>query len=197
MPNAASFLKNAPFRRLLASSLTVLFLLTQGAGAEPPPPASEIGRQVKAAYLYKFTSFIEWPPGTFADTKSPIAIGVMGDDTLADDLERLLAGRTVNGRPLVVLKPRRSDDSMAALHILFIGRLDKNKLLEVFSGLKGLPILTVTDSDEAYALGSMINFVVTGDTLRFEVALKPAVLSRIKISALMLAAAYKVMKEDL
>lgn len=173
-----------------------LLLLPTAATAQTTQRNMEIERQVKAAYLHKFTSFVEWPAGTFADAGSPIIIGVLGDDSLADDLAAIVAGRTVNGRSLSVRKLQRGD-SLAGMHVLFLGRLERNRLLEVFAAVKGRPVLTVTDDDEAYALGSMINFVVTRDKLRFEVALAPAEASHLKISALMLAAAYKVVKEAL
>lgn len=155
--------------------------------------STDIGRQVKAAYLYKFIGFIELPKGSFVNAGSPFIIGVMGEDALADDLELIVAGRTVNGRPLSVRRLGRGDFP-TGLHMLYTGHLEKNQLLEVYASLKGRPVLTVSDSDEAYALGSMIHFIVTDDKLRFEVALKPAELSQIKFSALLLAAAYKVLR---
>ena len=173
-----------------------VLLLPSEAKAQTTQRSTEIERQVKAAYLHKFTSFVEWPPGTFADAGSPIIIGVMGADPLADELVDLVAGRTINGRSLGVRK-LQPGDSLAGMHVLFLGRLERNRLLEVFAALKGRPVLTVTDSDDAYALGSMINFVLTKDKLRFEVALAPVEASHLKISALMLAAAYKVVKEAL
>ncbi len=180
---------------MLACTLATMLAMPREAGAQTAQQAVEISRQVKAAYLFKFTSYVEWPSGTFADANSPLIIGVIGEDALADELGQVVASRTVNGRALTVRKVRRGDESLNGIHMLFVGRQEKNRLTEMLAGLKGRPILTVTDVDEALAQGSMINFVVTGDRLRFEVALSTAEVSRIKISALMLAAAYKVVKE--
>lgn len=179
----------------LACALLTMLALPVDAEAQATVHTTEVARQVKAAYLYKFASYVEWPIGEFADAKSPLTIGVMGEDVLADALEHVVARRTVNGRPISVRKVRRGDDLRDGIHMLFVGRLEQSKLPEMLAGLKGRPILTVTDADDALTLGSMINFVVTGDRLRFEVALAAAEASRIKISALMLAAAYKVVKE--
>jgi len=176
-------------------ALVLVLSIPREVGAQAAPPATEISRQVKAAYLYKFTSFAEWPSGAFANPTSPVVIGVMGDDTLAGELEQVVASRTVNGRPLSVRKLRRGEDLLDGVHMLFVGRVDKSRLAEMLATLKGRPILTVTDADDALTLGSMINFVVTGERLRFEVALATTEVSRIKISALMLAAAYRVVKE--
>lgn len=162
-----------------------------GAGAQTPERTETIERQVKAAYLYKFASYVEWPDGAFAQADSPLVIGVIGADGLSDELARSVTGRTTNGRAVVVRKLRRGDP-VAGLHILYIGQLEKAPLADVLAATKGQPMLTVTESEDAYALGSMINFVVVEDKMRFEVALKPVGLGRLKISARMLAAAYKV-----
>lgn len=156
--------------------------------AESTTPAE---RQVKAAYLQKFASFVEWPEGTFMRADSPLVIGVIGADALADELERSTTGQSVGNRAVSMRKLRRGD-SLAGLHILFIGQMEKAALTEVLNASRSQPLLTVTESEEGHALGSMINFVVIDDKLRFAVALKPVGFSRLKISARMLSAAYKV-----
>lgn len=179
---------------LLGCLLPGLLALT--AHAQSPTPGGDTGRQVKAAYLHKFIGFVEWPAGSFADPASPIVIGVIGDDKLADSLQALVAQRSVGGRPLQVRK-LQPGDAPGGLQVLFIGQQlgERAALAELLAGLKGRPVLTVTDSDEAYARGCMINFVLLGERLRFEVALAPAEASGLRISALMLAAAYRVAKE--
>jgi hypothetical protein len=177
----------------LALFCVLLFALawTSGASAQGAPLVVE--RQLKAAYLYKFTSYIDWPEAALAPADRPILIGVMGADDLAAELEQFVAGRTAKGRPVAVRKLRRGD-SLAGLHMLFIGRAESGRLNEILAAVRDQPVLTITDSEEAYAHGSMINFVVVDDKLRFEVSLKPAALAGLRISALMLASAYKVSK---
>jgi len=152
---------------------------------------ASLERQVKAAYLYKFAGFVEWPEGSFARADSPVVIGVAGADALADQLEQTVAGHTANGRPLQVKRVKRGD-SLAGIHMLFIASQDKGLAQELLAASRGQPVLTVTDADETYGLGSMINFVIADERLRFEVSLKHAVASRLKISARMLSAAYRV-----
>lgn len=98
-------------------------------------------RQLKAAYLYEFAGFVEWPHGCFA-------------------------------RPDSALERAALQETLAARH--------------------HQPVLTVSDSARAHALGSMINFIVAGAKLRCQVALKPVAAARMTISARMLAAAFKV-----
>ncbi len=172
-------------------ALVATLLCTQGIYAQALTQSGNVERQVKAAYLYKFSSYVEWPEGTFSHADSPLVIGVAGADAVADELERIVAGHTVNGRAIITRKIKRGE-SLAGLHMLFIGRMEKAQLVELFSETKNKPLLTITESEEAHALGSMINFVITDDRLRFEVALAPVESGGLKISARMLTAAYKV-----
>lgn len=160
-------------------------------GLEHP---DDVARQIKAAYLYKFASYVEWPRGAFARDDSPVVIGVIGDQPLAAALARMVVGKTVGGRGLAVRELRR-DAPMAGVHVLFVGRTHGKPLAEVLAAARGQPLLVVSDSHEAHALGSAINFVVVDQRLRFEVALKPATDNGLKLSALMLTAAYRVTQE--
>lgn len=152
---------------------------------------SEVEWQVKAAYLYKFGGYIEWPPSTFGNPATPLSIGVIGADALADELLKIVAGRAINGRAVAVRKLRRGDP-ITGLNILFIGHEDTGQLAEALASVKGLPILTVTESDDALAMGSMINFVAVDGKLRFEVAPRAAQRGNLAISARLLAVAYKI-----
>lgn len=179
-------------RRLVLTCclLPVLATFTNTAAQTPDRP-DLVERQVKAAYLYKFGSYVEWPERSFASPASPLRIGVVGADTLADELEKLIVGRTTNGRPVTVRKLRHGD-SFADLNVLFVGNSNNARLADILAAVKGLPVLTVTESDEALALGGMINFIVVDGKVRFEVAPKTAGLGHLSISARLLAAAYKV-----
>lgn len=148
-------------------------------------------RQVKAAYLYKFAGYVEWPDGALPRPDSPVVIGVAHDSALADQLEQMVAGRTASGHPLQVRRLRRGD-SLAGVHMLFAGSPSGDLL----AAARGHPVLTVTDSSDAFALGSMINFLVADDRLRFEVALKPAAQAHLRISARMLTAATRVLQRE-
>jgi hypothetical protein len=184
--------ESVTMRSLLQSGvLFLLLLLSYDALAQASMQSTNLERQVKAAYLYKFASYVEWPEGAFPHQDSPLVIGVIGADAVADELEHIVAGHTINGRTIIARKLKRGEP-LTGLHMLFIGRLEKAHLLELFSEAKNKPLLTVTESEDAHALGSMINFVVTDDRLRFEVALAPVGVGGLKISARMLTAAYKV-----
>ena len=161
------------------------------AHAQTEEPGNVMERQVKAAYLFKFGSFVEWPERAFADAATPIQIGVLNADALADDLSQIVAGRSLHGRPITVRK-LRSTDRLAGLHVLFIGRVSKAQLRTIVASTSGQPVLLVTEVDEALDLGSLINFVTAEEKVRFEVAPRNGDARGLVISARLLAAALKV-----
>lgn len=178
-------------RRALAWLL--LALVTGAPGlAQAQAPVAALERQVKAAYLFKFASFVEWPEASFARPDSPLHIGVAGSEVLAAQLERMVAGRSVNGHPVRVrrLQPGAVLDD---LHIVFLdSSLDRGALGAMLAAAHGHSVLTVSDAGEAVAPGCMIHFVVADDKLRFDVAMRSVASSRLRISARMLAVAHKV-----
>lgn len=183
----------AALRRLLCVLvlLTLACVLaarpTQASGAAPT-----LERQVKAAYLYKFAGFVEWPEASFKAPDSALTIGVAGTELLAEQLERMVAGRNVNGHPIVVRRVRPGD-ALTGVHILFADQsMERPALGAMLSAARGHSVLTVTDADDGLAQGAMIVFVVADDRLRFEVALRQAQASGLRISARMLAVAHKV-----
>src|SRR5712692_8428740 len=99
--------------------------------------------------------------------------------------------RRVQGRPVAVRRLRRGE-SLAGLHMLFVGRSETGRLGEVLAAARGHAVLTVTESEDAIASGSMINFVAVDDKVRFDVALPPAERGQLKISSRLLAVARKV-----
>jgi hypothetical protein len=147
--------------------------------------------QIKAAFLYKFGDFVQWPPASFARADAPFAIGVMGADDVAAALEQLVANRTVQGHPVVVRRVRPGE-SLARLHMLFIGQSDAPRLAETLAAAKGQALLTVTESDNALSHGSMINFVAEDQRVRFDIAPASAERGQLKISSRLLAVARRV-----
>ncbi|MDB5808405.1 MAG: hypothetical protein JWN94_527 [Betaproteobacteria bacterium] len=137
-------------------------------------------RAVKAAFLYKFAGYVDWPTGTFARADTPLTIAVMGDDQFADVLAEYVTGRTVDERPISVKKQK--DDGVAeGINIVFIARGDKTGLRTAANSPR--PVLIVTESDGALAQGSAINFVVSGGRVRFEASTENAEKRRLKLAS--------------
>ena len=171
---------------LLTLRLWLAAALLAGAGLALAQADREL--EIKAAFLYKFGAFVEWPAGALDGT---FVIGVIGADALAGELERVVAGRSVQERPVVVRRLRRGEP-LGRLHVLFVGQAETARLPEILAAAKGQGVLTVTETDNALAQGSMINFVAVEQKVRFDVALPPAERDKLKISARLLAVARKV-----
>lgn len=156
-----------------------------GAGVSP--------ERVKAAYLYKFLNYIDWPAGSFAQAESPYRIGIVNADGIADELLKSSAGRRVNNRPIVVDK-LHAGDSMEGIHVLFIGEEERARRPQLLKQLQSKPVFLVTETEGALAQGSMLNFRLVDERVRFEIALEPVEKSGLKINSRLLAVAISVTK---
>jgi hypothetical protein len=171
-------------------ALAVLLCLSLSPAFGQHGAAPEV--RIKAAFLYKFCSFVEWPPASFAEPGAAFTIGVLGADALAEELARVVESRTVDERPVLVRKLRRGA-SLAGLQVLFVGGQDASRLADILEAARGMPLLTVTETTDRQAQGSMINFVLVDDKVRFDVALPPAEAGHLRISSRLLAVARKVL----
>jgi len=145
---------------------------------------------VKAAFLYKFANYIEWPPGAFASPSAPLVIAVMSSEEIASDLERIVSGRNVAGHPVTVRRVREGEVLKGA-HVLFIGR-ELATPAAVLRAAREQSVLGVTETERGLEMGSAINFVPAGDRVGFEVSLDSAERSGARISSRMLAVARRV-----
>lgn len=183
--------------RTLARLLLLLTLATAFAVAIPVHAAASDGavqaseQQVKAAFVFKFGGYVQWPPAAFENPRSPLVIGVLSNGELADELTRIARGRSVEGRPVLVRKLRR-DQPLDGVHVLFVSQDGCLPIAGALAAGKGLPALTVTDAPAGIGSGCMINFVLVDDKIRFDVALAPAEASGLKISSQLLAVARNV-----
>ncbi|KQW87221.1 hypothetical protein ASC94_27845 [Massilia sp. Root418] len=165
-----------------------LSCLAGGADAPPAPPGN-VERNVKAAFLYKFLGYVEFGNGQDA---GPLTVGVLGADDVAAELARITTGRLVGTRAVVV-RPLREGEPLTGLHMVFIDG-DAPKPQAVLRAAQQGGVLSVTDSDEGLELGSVINFRVVEDRVRFEVSIPAAEKSHLKLSSRLLAVAYHVRK---
>ena len=145
---------------------------------------------VKAAFLYKFAGYVEWPDSALLPAGAPFTIGIAGADDIAAELERLVPGRTVLNRPVAVRRMKEGE-SPKGLHLLFIGRAEANPR-PMLRAAQQQGTLTVTETDRGLELGSAINFVHLDDRVGFDVSLDSAEKSGLRISSRMLAVARRV-----
>lgn len=190
----ASPTRRSPVARATGALLCALLLVASVVRANAAPAEMQAPEsRVKAAFVYKFCDYIEWPAEAFPTPDSPLVIGVVEAGAMADELARIAAGHTIHGRRVAVRK-LRYNEPLSGLHVIFIGRADSRHLTSALEASKGAPALTVTESAQGLQLGSMINFVVVADKVRFDVAPASAEANRLKISSRLLAVARTVVE---
>ncbi|MBI1747845.1 MAG: YfiR family protein [Acidobacteria bacterium] len=148
------------------------------------PVASEY--QVKAAFLYNFAKFIEWPDEAFTGAGAPIVFGIIGEDPFGRLLDQAVKGKSIRGREFVVKRLRGSQDA-GICHILFISASEKKHVSQILERLKGAPVVTVSELDHFAQAGGIINFFVEENKVRFEINIDAAERAKLKISSKLLA----------
>jgi hypothetical protein len=158
-------------------------------GSQSVDYASE--QSIKAAYLYKFADYVEWPPEILGDPDVPLTIGVVADDLLARELEKMTRGRVAHGRSIFVRRvaPR---EPLEGMHVLFVGSAGTESLPDLMAAARQHAVLVVTETGNALDLGSVINFRAINQRIRFEVSLESADRSGLKLSSRLLAVAVHV-----
>ena len=171
---------------LLRAALLGFALLAGLGGFAHAQQVSEAA--VKAAFLYRFASYVEWPESAFSPD-APFTIGVLEADQVATELDKAVAGRTIGGRRVAVRRIAEGE-SMRGLHMLFVG-----KAANAGAALRAAPypgLLTVTETERGLEAGSAINFVLVEDRVGFEVSLVAAERHGLRISSRMLPVARRV-----
>jgi hypothetical protein len=156
------------------------------AGASGPA----LERRVKAAFLYKFLAYTDFPASAFADAAAPITMVVAGSDDMAADLAAITAGRSVANRPIAV-RPLREAEGVVA-HLLFVAGADCARAGRVIRANRAF--LVVTECDSGLQQGAVINFRIIDEHVRFDVSLDAAERNNVRLSSRLLTVANRVQK---
>jgi hypothetical protein len=151
--------------------------------------ATSLEYQVKAAYLYKLVSFVDWPPGSLPPPGAPVNLCVVGEDPFGATLDQVAQNQQVNGRPLIVRRMATVSKS-SGCHVLYITGSKRQSIANALQSVKGAPSLTITDGTEAR--GSVVQFVVREGRVRFTVDVTVAAQNGLTISAKLLSLALSV-----
>ena len=143
---------------------------------------------VKAAYLFRFAQYVEWPS---APAEQNFVFAVSGAEDVAVHLERLLAGMTVNGRRATVRRVTRAAD-LEGVNVLFVGADAFARTRTLRAHAIRHPILIVTESEQGLDGGGVINFIEVNRNLRFEISLNAADRSGLRINSALLSVAARV-----
>jgi hypothetical protein len=151
---------------------------------------------VKAAFLYKFAGYVDWPPSAFASPDAPFVFGVLGNEEVAGELAKVVAARQIGGHPVVV-KRVRENEPLRGIHVVFVGRAATDRLATLIRAAQQPALLIVTETERGLEAGSAINFVVADDRVGFEVSVDAAERNGLKISSRMLAVAKRVLQRGM
>jgi hypothetical protein len=144
--------------------------------------------QVKAAFLYNFAKFVEWPPQAFTSPTEPIVIGIAGRDPFGDLLVETTRGERVNGRAIEI-RHFGARDPVGGCHVLFLGAMERRKLVDVLAQVQGRSVLTVSDAEDFAAIGGVIRLTKDGYRVGLEISLQAAEQANLRISSRLLSLA--------
>ena len=175
----------------------IVLALCPAAVATAAPSANEPSREyaVKAAFIFNFVQFVEWPAGAFETEDEPLVIGVLGQNPFGDALARAVQGKAVGGHPLVV---RHFSDvgSLRRCHLLYAGTTDVETLRQLVVKVRTTPVLTLGESKSFLSVGGMMRFYTEEGKVRFEVNLDAARSARLRISSKLLKLARVYRKDE-
>lgn len=177
-----------PVRPACALGLAVWSGILLGLGAGPAAAdAPRLAREydLKAAFLFNFSRFVDWPPAAVGAPGTPFVIGVLGDDPFGGSLDEVVAGDSVGTHPIHVQRLTSAAEATSC-HILFVSRSEAERAGRVLETLGSHPVLTVSDLDHFALRGGVIGFTVAGGRLKLEINLRAARASGLVISSKLL-----------
>lgn len=148
---------------------------------------------VKAAFLYNFAKFIEWP-GTSANDPDPMAICIYGDDPFGRALDEIVKGKAIDNREIVVRRTHHLDD-IRNCQIVFVSATESGHLSEIIASLQGLSVLLVGDTPGFAEHGGHIEFTTEENRVRFSINVDASERSGLRMSSKLLALA-KIIHAD-
>jgi hypothetical protein len=169
-----------------SSLALVLVLLLAGSGFAHAQTATEY--QVKAAYVYNFAKFVEWPAQDFPSSDAPIHICVLNNPPFERELNQIVKGKTINGRGIAIVSVKNAEESRAC-HILFTNASQDSQTRAILETLSHRSVLTVGETAGFVEKGGIINFIVVDDRVQFQVNHRVANEVGLRISSRLLSVA--------
>lgn len=168
------------------TAATAILLAVAGA-LQPAARAQYDPYEVKARLIVNFMQGVIWPTKAFADATAPFKIGICGSDSFGAPLN----GRSVEGRKVVIVRSRRAED-LKSCQIVFFTKSEGGRASDIASSLKGSSVLTVGETEGFAANGGIINFVMEGENVRYELNAAAAQRNGLKIGSKVLRPAKPV-----
>jgi len=142
--------------------------------------------EVKAAYLFKFSSYVQWPESAFASADNTATFCIVGEDPFGGVLEDTLQGREINTRPIKIRRLSTVSKSSDCL-VLYIGDVSPQQASQALTAVQGSGVLTVTDAASLDEATGIINFVTRDNSIRFSINEEAATRNGLVISSKLLS----------
>lgn len=168
---------------------TIVLMAAPALALEATEPA------IKAAFLYKFGFFVEWPQTAFAASDSPINLCVVGNDPFGSLLDETVKGQKIGDRTVVVRRMNTVSRDTGC-HIVYIVDSTDTHSAQTLAVLRGSDVLTVTDAGMDDGAVGIINFVIKDHRVRFDIDEAAAASSGLVISSRLLGLALKVKEKQ-
>jgi hypothetical protein len=172
-------------RRRGGAVLAALLLCASTGGAQNVTESS-----LKAAFIYSFARFTEWPQDVLPTT-GPFTACVLGDNPIRDALERTVKDRQLSGRGVSVLLVK-FDGNLRSCHLLYVSGVTPTQIAGIVAAVKGAPVLTISDVDSFAQQGGIAQMFVENGKMRFDLNLEVAKLSRLQLSSKLIVLAARI-----
>jgi len=194
---AACFAARQGSRRIWRASLLIVVLWSfphtpSGAAALNE---EEVEYPAKLAFLFNFTKFIEWPPGSYRSPSAPLVICIAGHDPFSLVTENELRTRTVSGHPIEI-RTLRPTDTLSGCSMVFIPVTDRDHADNILRALSGSSTLTVGEIEGFATRGGILNLTVKRSRLHFEINQRAAERAGFKIRSKLLSLADIVISDE-
>lgn len=147
--------------------------------------------EVRAAFLYNFTKFVEWPAVPGRKPGEPFLICVVAESDFVRLVESIVQGESSGGRPLVVATPE-TPESAAGCQLLYLAQTERQRGARLLAAVRDLPVLTVGDWPQFLDTGGAVQFVLEDRRVRFDISLAAAQRAHLRVSSNLLRVARSV-----
>ena len=161
-------------------------IILPAASARQQPAAPEY--RIKAAFLYNFTLYAEWPASAFESSEAPFVLAIAGADPFGDELDAAVRGKTVRGRVIDIRRYPSAAD-VTECHLLFVTNAEVKSFDQILKRFRDSPLLTVAESESFTKSGGVIRFFVEQNKVHFEVNTDAAARAKLKLSSKLLSLA--------
>jgi hypothetical protein len=179
------------FCSIALAGLLSLAAVTPTRGQDNP----SIEYQVKAAFVFNFAKFVEWPSDTFKSENASIIICVFGHDSFGSALDEIIRGQAINNRAVAARRISELPD-LKSCQLVFVSSVEDKHLPEILGSLKGMSALVIGQGEGFAERGGGIQFFLEANKLRFAVNVDAIHRARLTVSSKLLALAKIVHDQD-